>query len=550
MKTIYKIDYYIYCINISKHITSLFLNKYKQHNNKTTKMDVSSLSPEQKLALDLFQKGKNLFITGPGGTGKTHLIKHLIADASNRGKKCQVCAMTGCAALLLNCKARTMHSWSGMRLGKGEKSDIIDTVFRNKPALKNWKTVDILIIDEVSMLSKKLFEVLEELGRSTRRSIFPFGGIQVVFTGDFFQLPPVPTIGEEDTEKFCFESPVWETVFPLNNHIQLETIFRQKDSEYIKILQEIRRGKISQESKTALQKYVRREYNSEENGGIVPTQIFPTRSKVANVNSYMFNNISEPEYKFECVVRTDVSLYLDTGKPFPFQIQEFCRRASHEDKMRQVEYLSTNMNCEKTIILKKNSVVMCTFNIDVENGICNGSQGVVLDFPKIGEGKFGVLVKFYNGKIIRVDAHTWQSDDLPCVAVQQVPLCLSWALTIHKIQGATLPMGHLDIGSSIFEYGQTYVALSRIQSLDGLYIDKFYPDKIKANPLVIEFYEKIDQNRSNIDELIKELNISEKSEEISEEEYVESPPTPKDETVKKIIMPSSYDIKIKVKKLK
>lgn len=525
-------------------------------------MDESTLSPEQKLALDLFRKGKNLFVTGPGGTGKTHLIKHFISDAAARGKKYQVCAMTGCAALLLNCKARTMHSWSGMRLGKGEKNEIIDTVFRNKPALKNWKTVEILIIDEVSMLSKKLFEVLEELGRATRRSIFPFGGIQVIFTGDFFQLPPVPTIGEEDTEKFCFESPEWNRVFPLNNHIQLETIFRQKDSDYIKILQEVRRGTISQENKKILQKYVKREYNPDANGGIVPTQIFPTRSKVANVNAHMFNDIEEPEHKFECVVRTDVSTYLDTGKPFPFEIQEFCRRASHEDKMRQVEYLATNMNCEKTIILKKNAVVMCTFNIDVENGICNGSQGVILDFVKVAEGKMGAIVKFYNGKIIRLEAHTWQSDDLPCVAVQQIPLCLSWALTIHKIQGATLPMGHLDIGSSIFEYGQTYVALSRIQSLEGLYIDKFYPDKIKANPIVIEFYNKIDENKLNINEAIGGLTISEKSKppinDIEEEVYIENPLENDNPDVKKIVMPTiftnnntnNYTVKIKVKKIK
>jgi hypothetical protein len=202
---------------------------------------------------------------------------------------------------------------------------------------------------------------------------------------------------------------------------------------------------------------------------------------------------------------------------------------------------------------------MCTFNIDVENGICNGSQGVIMDFVKCAEGKMGAIVKFYNGKIIRIEAHTWQSDDLPCVAVQQIPLCLSWALTIHKIQGATLPMGHLDIGSSIFEYGQTYVALSRIQSLEGLYIDKFYPDKIKANPTVIEFYNRIDENKSNIDEAIGALTISKKEinpvKEVEEETYIEETPENDHPTVKKIIMPPAFDagnytVKIKVKKTK
>ena len=141
---------------------------------------------------------------------------------------------------------------------------------------------------------------------------------------------------------------------------------------------------------------------------------------------------------------------------------------------------------------------MCTVNIDMESGICNGSQGVVINMienPKIS-GDFTPVVKFSNGLIRTIQKHYWQSDEYPSIAVGQYPLILAWALTIHKIQGATMSMAEIDIGFSIFEYGQTYVALSRIQSLDGLYLSAFNPDRIRTNPKVIEFYKNIPKNEN------------------------------------------------------
>ncbi len=165
-----------------------------------------TLSPEQAYAFELFKQGKNIFITGPGGTGKSQLIKTIVDYCEMRyPKKYQVCAMTGCAALLLKMGARTIHSWSGMRLARGTKDQIITSIYKNKKACANWKKVQVLIIDEVSMMSQKIFEVLEETARSVRkRYISPFGGIQVVFCGDFFQLPPVGNIMEPETMNFCF----------------------------------------------------------------------------------------------------------------------------------------------------------------------------------------------------------------------------------------------------------------------------------------------------------------------------------------------------------
>jgi ATP-dependent DNA helicase PIF1 len=158
-----------------------------------------------------------------------------------------------------------------------------------------------------------------------------------------------------------------------------------------------------------------------------------------------------------------------------------------EDQIKyEVMNLQSNSSCVPLLKLKKGAVVMCLINLDMENGICNGSQGVVIDIlPGISPVP---VVKFTNGLTRQIHPHYWQSDEYPTIAIGQIPLCLAWAITIHKIQGATLSLAEMDLGNSIFEYGQTYVALSRIQSLDGLYLSSFHPQRIKANPKVVAFY--------------------------------------------------------------
>jgi ATP-dependent DNA helicase PIF1 len=455
-------------------------------------MSINNLSPEQKYALHKFKRGENLFITGPGGTGKTFLIRHLINSAKENKKNVQVCALTGCASVLLNCGARTIHSWSGIKLARGDSNQIIESVLRSNRIIKNWQSVKILIVDEVSMMSKKIFNILNEIGKRVRHSPLPFGGIQVIFTGDFFQLPPVGnSMNDPGSEEFCFESDEWYKVFAMKNHIELTSIFRQEDQDYIDILNEIRKGELSEKNAEKLKTYVGREYVKTDNNTLyTPTKLFPTRVKTDYINNMMFNTLDEDEYHLELGVKTDCTVLLDCGKAFSYEQILKCNRMSPQEREYEIENLKNNTPCEKLLKLKVGSNVLCCANIDLDCGICNGSQGIITRIEEKGEATI-IEVKFTNGITRVIEPHWWQSEEYPCIAIKQFPLLLSWAMTIHKIQGATLDMAEIDIGSSIFEYGQTYVALSRIKSLNGLYLSDFNPNKIKPNPKVINFYKGI-----------------------------------------------------------
>jgi ATP-dependent DNA helicase PIF1 len=447
-----------------------------------------TLSHEQEHALDLFQEGKNLFITGPGGVGKTHLIQEFIKDAERRGKRVQVCALTGCASLLLGCSAKTIHSWSGIKMAKGAKKQIVERALRGKKTKNNWKGIHIIIIDEVSMMSKKIFEVLEELSRYARLNSKPFGGLQVILTGDFFQLPPIGSMNEPDTSAFCFESPLWHTVIPLDNHIELNTMFRQKDPKYIEILSQVRRGELSKENTHILREHSERIYDVELNNGINISKLFPIRARVDYINQVMFDKINSLEHEYNIDKIYDCGVYLESGIGIEPAVQEACDNMTATERDYEMNAILSSAQCTEHLKLKMGALVMCSANVDIENGICNGSQGIIIDF--IGKDKLP-KIHFANGKEMVMSKHHWQSVDYPSIAIKQYPLQFAWALTIHKIQGASLNMAEIDVGTSIFEYGQTYVAMSRVKSLEGLYLNSFNPTKIRANPKVIQFYKQI-----------------------------------------------------------
>lgn len=439
------------------------------------------LSNEQECALQLFEQGENMIVTGPAGTGKSFLVQSMVAKAKAKNKNIQICAMTGCAAILLNCNATTINSWSGFGLYKGDEESIILSVLNSKKALKRWKDVDILVIDETSMMSCRFHDTLNETGKRTRKDSRPFGGIQIIFTGDFYQLPPV-SIGR--VELFCFESLDWLNVFPLENHIVLETIFRQTDPVYQSLLTNIRKGKITPEQIEFLKAYVNRPYDKT---GCVPTKLFPKKSQADNINRREFDSLTGECYEYKFIKKVGLQTFIETGKAIPSNLLLKCKKELNEKNTEQeLVSLIRNSPVDETVFMKVGANVMCTSNIDIDSGICNGSIGMVVDF--IG-GK--PVVKFSNGVIRTISIKYWQSEEYPTLAVGQIPLCLAWAMTIHKIQGATLSMAEMDIGNDIFECGQSYVALSRVKELSGLYLSGFSPDKIKANKKVSAFYARI-----------------------------------------------------------
>jgi ATP-dependent DNA helicase PIF1 len=456
-------------------------------------MITTSLSLEQQYAFEKYKQGESLFITGPGGTGKTKLIQYIYSDSLATGikEKLQICALTGCSSVLLNVNAKTIHSWSGIKLAKDSKEKVIQSVIKNRKMVTKWKMVKTLIIDEVSMLSRKLFEILDGIARIIFKNPGkPFGGLQVLFLGDFFQLPPISDNFDMETSQFCFESPVWYELFPPKNQIQLTVIYRQNDPAFIQILSEIRRGQLSDESNERLKQCVDRDMTELKEKGIIPTRLFAVRSKADYINNLRFNELIDAEYTFQCIKMTNCDKILSNGVAIPLEMLIKCQEMTLQEKECEINILLGGSLCNPVMSLKKGAYVMCTANLNLDIGICNGSCGTIIEI--LNRGALNIpLVKFNNGIIMEIGVHFIQSSEYPIIAVGNIPLILAWAMTIHKSQGASLEYAHMDLGNSIFEDGQTYVGLSRVKSLDGLYLSAFNPYRIKANSKVIAFYSKI-----------------------------------------------------------
>jgi ATP-dependent DNA helicase PIF1 len=526
---------------------------------QTTTFTIPNLSEDQQYIFEQYLSGKNIFMTGSGGCGKTFMIRYIYNHATYKAEKnIQVCAMTGCAAVLLQCKAKTLHSWSGIGIGKIDEDIIIQRIINNHFQKKNWKRTQILIIDEVSMMSQYLFEMLDRIAKSVRRDGRPFGGIQVIFSGDFYQLPPIADKENSTSGNFCFESPYWSRVFDVQ--VMLDVPFRQKDPYFIELLNQIREGKITApyskmlEKRIISEKYKKRnkhvikKYNDLIESGIMPVKLFPIKSSVKIINETNLAKLETKEVKFNYIIEFDKYEFLGISddclgdgiggnnktpmmNAFKFMMkaqektQEKTREKREEDQSRsrskalntpkmsngsktklptdmqlekEEKYMLNNLIIDPCLKLKVGSQVMLLVNMDIDNfGLCNGSTGII---ERIVEDEFDhkdnkkivkhghVVVKFHNGIMSTIGKHTWKSENIKGVSLKQIPLTLSWAITIHKSQGSTLDYAEIDIGNSVFSEGQTYVALSRLKSIDGLFINNYNPSKIKANQKVNEFY--------------------------------------------------------------
>jgi ATP-dependent DNA helicase PIF1 len=412
------------------------------------------MADDYKLLKEYVLNGFNIFLTGPGGSGKSTLINQLRKEFD-----IMLTSTTGVSAY--NFQGRTIHSFSG--IGAVKHSDkipsIIKKVGKNKPAVKRILECKILVIDEISMLGKYYLEVLDEIFRHFRKDENIFGGIQVIFTGDFLQLPPI-------NDEFCFMSTVWENLSLKT--IKLEKLYRFTDKKYSEILSRVRICEHTADDNKELFKRVFAYRDLEEKESkleITPTYLYGKKMNVHDKNMEELDK--NPNKQFVCFGKT------------------VCNLPEMENIIDTI--------IPKFLHFKVGAQVMLTVNLDVENGLVNGSRGVIVDMVGSDKNCETIVVKFLDGRILPFSKHIfkYEEDEKLIYEREQFPFILAYAMSIHKVQGCTLDYAVIDLGYSIFEDSMAYVALSRVKSLDGLFLKSYKPEKITVNKKVIDFYKTL-----------------------------------------------------------
>lgn len=378
-----------------------------------------------------------------------------------------------------NIGGTTIHAWSGVGIAADSFDKIFAKISGNAMLKRKWKLTEILVIDEISMLSAELFDMISEIGSRIRGDDRPFGGMQVILCGDFFQLPPI------GVTKFCFESKSWSLLLGADGTIVLDKVFRQKDSLFQRLLNNLRRGVVIPEDGALLQ------HMSSETGaaktyptGIKPTLLYATNKGVDEINTSSLNNLEGEEVAYQAI---------DAPEDSPF-----------------MAVLRSGMKAPELLRLKIGAQVMMLKNQDVEQGLVNGARGVVTDFTNARKTSIGMIslpivtfiVKIGGKevtKVVEVEPSTWdlQQGNRVVASRVQIPLMLAWAISIHKSQGMTIPYLNVSF-RGMFEYGQAYVALSRATDLDGLSISGYSTKSIKAHPLVAKYYDRLGYSTESV----------------------------------------------------
>ncbi len=383
----------------------------------------------QDIALEIMLLGESVLLTGPAGAGKTFVLNQFIRLAKGAGKHVSVTATTGLAATHLG--GTTIHSWSGIGIGDELPHGFVDHMAKGRREI--IEKTDVLIIDEISMLHDFRLDMVDEVCRLVRRKDEPFGGIQVIMSGDFFQLPPINR-GDSRAGGFVVGSRVWQELDPVICY--LEEQHRQDDEQLLDILNALRAGELRRHHAETLLERV--EVVPEE--GEVMTELHTVNVDVDRLNDQKLDDLGGDEL---------------------FYTQTTTGSESY------VENLQRSVLAPATLRLKKSALVMAVKN-SLERKYANGSQGVVIDFEP---GTEYPVVEFKSGKVVTMQPDTWElrDGDKKRASITQIPLRLAWAITVHKSQGMTLDAARIDLRKAFVE-GMGYVALSRVKNLHSLYL--------------------------------------------------------------------------------
>lgn len=392
------------------------------------------LNQKQQRVIEFIRKGYNVFITGSAGVGKGYTLDHFVQASE---KIIGVTSTTGVSAI--NIGGVTIHSYLGLNRGDDTIEDLLTKIRKRKYLLKRYYDLEILIVDEISMLGRELFEKIDILFRTIRGNNVPFGGVQTVFSGDFLQLKPI-------NDEFCFKSPIWDEV--VQKTVVLTKVHRQSEERFVKALNDVRFGRPNDLFQTRLPNQI---------GDIRPTKLFSLNRNVDLINKLEIEKIDESCFSYVMKTSSNDDMYLK------------------------------NIRMEKVLILKKGAQVMLLSNINFESGLVNGSRGVVEELDETN-----ITVKFLNGeeRLIRRVERDVKVEKRIVFRYEQFPLKLAYATTIHSTQGMTLDLLEVDL-ANVFACGQMYVALSRARNLEGLFITKLDWKKLKADEDAIRFYNSL-----------------------------------------------------------
>jgi ATP-dependent DNA helicase PIF1 len=429
------------------------------------------LSDSQWKAFQAFSSGQSIFITGDAGTGKSELIRRMVDYAAEHSFGIAVVAPTGIAAV--NVSGRTIHSF--LCLSPDDTSVPAATIIARMKGMhwytkfrKNLSKLRCLIVDEISMVDTSMFLKMNELLQAYRSNVRPFGGLQVILVGDFFQLPPV--YQDPGLPRFVFQLPLFYNF----ERFELTDIFRQQD-EFASLLRRMRRGLLTERDYGILESRVGQDVSVKtEHGRIKPTRLFSKNVDVDDINMRELHDL----FGIMVEYKTESQCTASTIKDIPLSKLKVAQDKFDKDK--RIE----------TLYLKPNAQVLLTYNLDISRGLCNGSRGIVVECRDTS-----VIVDFLTPdrqtiteSIERIAVSRYDSEFDATFHAEVMPLRLAWATTIHKSQGLTLDCVEISLDGSVFAHGQAYVAVSRARSLESLSFKEFRKDVIRSSEDVRDFY--------------------------------------------------------------